>query len=160
MQQAPLDLKDIHIPDSIGWWPPAIGWWFSILLGLLLIYSVYRIYKHLTRKTALKSAKKLFNTIKNNTDIDDQSRISELAMLIRRVAMSQDGRINTASLTGSNWLQYLDQDLSEKPFSEGAGSILAKAHYLPATPENYDINPLIQITEDWLEAQSKRRKTS
>ena len=22
-----LDLRDIHLPEAIGWWPPAIGWW-------------------------------------------------------------------------------------------------------------------------------------
>jgi len=28
-------LHDIHMPEAIGWWPPAPGWW--LLLGLVFI---------------------------------------------------------------------------------------------------------------------------
>jgi len=32
-----IPLRDIHLPDPIGWWPPAPGW--SIVLGLLVLAS-------------------------------------------------------------------------------------------------------------------------
>ncbi|MGB5468066.1 MAG: DUF4381 family protein, partial [Sedimenticolaceae bacterium] len=28
-------LRDYHLPDAVGWWPPAPGWW--LLFGLLLV---------------------------------------------------------------------------------------------------------------------------
>ena len=32
MDPEQLPLRDLHLPDAIGWWPLATGWW--ILLGL------------------------------------------------------------------------------------------------------------------------------
>jgi hypothetical protein len=29
------DLRDVHLPDPISWWPPAFGWW--MIMGLLII---------------------------------------------------------------------------------------------------------------------------
>ncbi|HAD08873.1 MAG TPA: hypothetical protein DCF62_05290 [Porticoccaceae bacterium] len=38
MNSDPLaQLRDIHLPEAIGWWPPAPGWW---LLTLLLIAAL------------------------------------------------------------------------------------------------------------------------
>ena len=64
MQPTQLPLKDIHLPEAIGWWPPAIGWWLLAVLIPLSIALLYWIYKRLTRKTAIKTAKKNLAAIK------------------------------------------------------------------------------------------------
>ncbi|MEJ2181709.1 MAG: DUF4381 domain-containing protein [Gammaproteobacteria bacterium] len=44
-----LPLRDIHMPDTVYWWPLAIGWW--ILLGLLVaIVAITYIYKYLKKR--------------------------------------------------------------------------------------------------------------
>ena len=61
----PLDqLRDIHLPEPISWWPPAPGWWIlalasSVLLAWLLRF-LYRRYKakHY-RRQALAQLKEL-----------------------------------------------------------------------------------------------------
>ena len=34
MDQNALPLRDLHLPDAIGWWPPAPGWWVLFVLAL------------------------------------------------------------------------------------------------------------------------------
>ena len=39
-----IPLRDLHLPEAIGWWPPAPGWWFLALLaltGLVLLLVKY-----------------------------------------------------------------------------------------------------------------------
>lgn len=153
MQPQQLELRDIHLPDAIGWWPPAIGWWLlAILIPLLIVLSIV-LYKRITRKTAKKTAKKLLLKLKQDKTIDDKHKLQEISALIRRVAISVSPREKTASLTGQAWLNYLDSSVNGTPFTEGAGSLLADAHYQQAQATDLDISQLIALCEDWLKAQ-------
>ncbi|MGZ4954927.1 MAG: DUF4381 domain-containing protein, partial [Methylobacter sp.] len=95
-----LDLKDIHEPEALGWWPPAIGWWMlAVFIPLLIIFLVW-LYKRLTRKTAIKTANKLLTQIKQDQTRDNLQKLSDLSILVRRVAISVSPRAKTAGLTG------------------------------------------------------------
>ena len=44
-----LPLRDIHLPGSVGWWPPAIGWWLLaalVLVGVALSALPYYRGRH------------------------------------------------------------------------------------------------------------------
>ncbi len=156
--QAPhLDLKDIHLPDAINWWPPAIGWWLLVILIPLLCFLLFWIYKRITRKTAIKTAKKLIQQIKQNTETDDTHKLTELSELIRRVAISLSPRAETASLTGQAWLEYLDKSVTGTPFSQGTGKVLATAQYQKSLTTKIDITSLVGVCEDWLKAQKENK---
>ena len=32
-----LPLRDLHLPEMVGWWPLAPGWWFLIALAAAVI---------------------------------------------------------------------------------------------------------------------------
>ena len=59
----PLPLRDIHLPEPVGWWPPAIGWWLLpvCVLGLivLLIWLIRRRMRITPAKLALRELKSL-----------------------------------------------------------------------------------------------------
>ena len=155
MQPTELPLKDIHLPDAIGWWPPAVGWWLLAVLIPALIVFLYWGYKRLTRKTAINTAKKNLAAIKLNPELDNARKLRELSMLLRRVAISITPRTEVASLTGRSWLAYLDQSLTGAPFTEGRGQLLADAPYRNTAPTEQEIAQLIGLCEDWLNAQTK-----
>ena len=43
-------LRDIHLPEAVHWWPPAPGWWIvtTLVLALLiwLVRYLQRRYRH------------------------------------------------------------------------------------------------------------------
>jgi len=158
MPTTQLPLKDIHLPEAIGWWPPAIGWWLLAVLIPLLLVFLYWIFKHLIRKTAIKTAKKNLAAIKHNPALDNNQKLRELSMLIRRVAISVTPRTEAASLTGRQWLAFLDKSVTGAPFSEGCGWLLADAPYRNTPPSELEISQLISLCEDWLKAQTKTSK--
>ncbi len=152
MQPTQLPLKDLHLPEAIGWFPPALGWWLVIVLLPLLIVLLYWCYKYFTRKTALKTAKQLLASIKNSS-MDNAQKLTALSALLRRVAISVTPRGQTAGLTGQAWLAFLDSSLKDAPFTKGAGRCLVDAPYRPSAPSELEISQLISLCEDWLKAQ-------
>lgn len=151
-----LPLRDIHLPEAVSWWPPAIGWWLlAILLPLTTVFLIW-LYKFVTRKTAIKSAKKKLADIRQDEKRDELRKLRDISILIRRVAISLAPRTEAASLTGSAWLTYLDSSLKGVPFSQGVGRYLSDATYRKEAPADLDISRLIDLCEYWLKAQAKK----
>ncbi len=150
-----LPLKDIHLPDAIGWWPPAPGWWLAALLLMMLAFLAHYVYKRLTRKSAVKSAKTLLNTLRHQP-IEPKQTLTELSALLRRTAISTGNRNEIAGLNGTAWLAYLDRSLPDAPFSQGVGRCLADAHYRPTSAlGDIDFEALFALCERWLKQQGK-----
>jgi len=157
MEAQQLDLRDIHIPDAINWWPPAIGWWLLVLLIILLLVGSIWLYKRLTRKTAVKTAKNLLLLIKQDSQTDNQQKLVELSKLLRRVAISHLPRKDIAGLTGNDWLAFLDSSVKGQPFTIGVGQLLAEAPYRKTPPSDDQISQLVGLCQDWLNAQAKAK---
>nr|WP_255771346.1 DUF4381 domain-containing protein [Microbulbifer guangxiensis] len=107
-EQALLDqLRDIHTPDPIGWWPPAPGWW---LLAALLMIGLYFLLRWLrqrklrwSRNRYRKEAERLLRAIDTSTP-DAAQDINEI---LKRVAVTTYGRQGCGNLTGRAWLDFL-----------------------------------------------------
>ena len=153
MEPQQLNLRDIHLPDALGWWPPAMGWWFLAIVILLLCLFFIWLYKRLTKKTALKTGKQILAEIKQDAALNDFEKLSKISELMRRVAISISPRTEVASLTGQDWLNYLDSTMKYSPFTLGAGQCLAAAQYQQAAVIEIDIPLLISLCEDWLKVQ-------
>ncbi|MDO8938733.1 MAG: DUF4381 domain-containing protein [Methylicorpusculum sp.] len=158
MESAELPLKDIHLPDAIGWWPPAMGWWLLVILIPLMILLLLKLIRHITRSTAIKSAKRILTEIKQDSTKNELEKLREISILLRRVAVSVAPRENIAGLTGQAWLDFLDQGMKDKPFTQGIGQCLINTPYQNKTSINVDINHLISLCQQWLKVQAKRKK--
>lgn len=155
MEQLPL--KDIHLPDSINWWPPAPGWWLlAVLLPLVIAAAVY-LFKRLRRRTALKTAGKLLAAIRRNQRPDKLQTLAALSALLRRVAISTAPRADVAGLSGQAWLAYLDASFQDAPFSQGVGRCLADAPYRQTAPDDADLEALFKLCERWLKRQGSAK---
>ena len=134
MSPAELPLRDIHLPEPVGWWPPAPGWW--VLAGLMLAAAAawaWLVWRRRTRvrRAALAELKRIEKAYAADGDVVRLAK--ELSTLMRRAAITADHRGRVAGLTGENWLAWLDRGLSGRPFSDGPGRCLADAPYRPDT---------------------------
>ncbi|MFP6681250.1 MAG: DUF4381 domain-containing protein [Gammaproteobacteria bacterium] len=111
MDPAEIPLRDIHLPDPIGWWPLAPGWW--ILIGLIVLTMVVSLIvwrwrkHHLVRRTALSE----LTTIElNYHEHRDNHRLArDLSKLVRRTALALQPERDSAAETGSDWNNRLDE---------------------------------------------------
>ncbi|RLP52789.1 MAG: DUF4381 domain-containing protein [Ketobacter sp.] len=155
-QQDPLaQLKDIHLPESIGIWPPAIGWWLLaiILLALVIGGLIWLLKRH--QATAYKRvAQAQLQEIESRfqKDKDYRQLLSDLSVLLKRTCITRYGRARVAGLTGKEWLKFLDEAGSTQDFTQGPGKVLVSERFQP-TP-NANSQALLQLVQSWLKKQS------
>jgi uncharacterized protein DUF4381 len=154
---ATLALHDIHLPDSVSWWPLAPGWWILLLLIIITIASVIFLvrYRRNHQISAVRLAKmelvRIENEFKSNKD--KSILIQEISKLIRRVSISLFKRDESASLTGQDWLLFLDQLNGDNSFSNGIGRVLIEAPY--QAKADYDAIALLNLTSSWIDSVDK-----
>ena len=146
-----LPLRDIHLPESISWWPPAFGWWLVFGAVILFVAAacllVVRRLKPTLKKDALKALDRIEKTFHENEDAAGCLR--EISKLMRRAMLSQQGPLKIAGVTGEAWLELLDQSLGKPAFSQGVGRILLSGPYLPQVRQE-DVSELIQLCRQWV----------
>lgn len=156
MPQDPLaDLRDIHLPDPISWWPPAMGWWLLVILliGVVVSLAIWRWKKH--RALAYKrEALFEFESVQARylSHRDDSRLLSEVSALLKRTSITKYGRERSAGLAGEAWLVFLDETGKTQEFTDGSGRALATQRFV--TQPKIDPQELLSITQLWLEAQT------
>ena len=158
MNPAELPLRDIHLPDPIGWWPPAPGWW---VVGGLLLFLVFTLIHFWRRRLAWRRSpayiarcelSKLQSAWREHGDTHRLAR--EVSVWLRRVGMSMRTRQQAASLTGARWWRYLDELAGETVFSDGGGGrLISDAPYRASA--DIDAQQLMVLCERWLESLGK-----
>jgi len=151
------NLKDIHHPLPIDFFPPAAGWWIvaicllTILVTLLiLIYQRWR--KQAPIRAALRQLKALESQYQNQPN--HLNLVNEVAILLKRLSLTRHAREEVAGLTGKQWLEYLDKTGNTNRFTQGEGSILAEARYNPANSNALvNVSELIQLSRQWVKRQ-------
>jgi len=139
-------LHDVIAPPPVPWWPPAPGWVvIGLLLTLCLVYWMIRAVRHCQSNYYRREALELLATA--------HSSGVELATLIKRVALSVYPRARVASLTGDQWLTFLDQTGRTDAFTKGSGRWIAQLAYEPqliASLPDTERRDLIAAVRDWI----------
>lgn len=156
MQPAELPLRDIHLPDAIGWWPVASGWWILLGLSVVLAAFVWWWWRRMKQFAAKRCALREFNALKENRCLTVQERIEQLSILLRRTSISIYPREQVAGLTGQAWLTFLDRQLKDDRFTKGEGKLIVEAAYRKEV--NGDLNGLFKLCEDWVKALPRQQK--
>ena len=149
-----LELRDIHLPEPVSWWPPAPGWWFAAIGLVLIVSAVYFIYKRRERFRYRRIARSELEEIAAvyRRDRDRYLLLAALSSWLRRTALCHFPRSECAGLTGERWLEFLEKGFEGSPFTAGAGRCLADGPYvLPSKLKVDDTSDLIALCRRWLE---------
>jgi len=153
---ASLDLRDIHAAAVPEFWPLAPGWWLLTMLVLvLLIVSSWWLIKIWRQRRHEARILCELDTLTENSPADAATQISTL---LRRVALMRFKRIDVASLSGNDWLGFLDDTGGNGEFINGAGRELATVPY--SVPGNYESNneALLSLARQWIHINLGKKK--
>ena len=165
-------LRDIH--DSLGhpWWPLAPGWWLVLLLLVALAALIWRSRRARLLLPALPllrigdwrwDARRELQRLRRRREASLKARLSQLAELLKRIAMARHGRAACAGLHGSAWLAWLSAHDPDGFDWRQQGKLLTRAPYAPETPgpaadaeQERQLERLITATERWIMVRPER----
>ncbi|MBL7003531.1 MAG: DUF4381 domain-containing protein [Gammaproteobacteria bacterium] len=153
-----LELRDIHLPDAVSWWPPAIGWWVLLMAIFLLIALLLWLYKRAKQVTVRQQAQQQYKLIKDEyNNCNDKVWLSQqLAQLLRQVLLTIKPRSEVAKVTGLEWLEALASIHEKGNLSKNEADILFLAPYQVSA--DYDADKLLQVIETWVKTIPSRHK--
>jgi hypothetical protein len=157
MDPEQIPLRDLHLPEAVGWWPLAPGWW--VLLGVaavvLLVFSRrawVRWRKDAARRIALEELARVESAYHDTPNAVLLAR--RLSELLRRTMLAYSPREEVAGLTGRHWLLWLDRGMDERLFTEGPGRSLQELPYrrVDSMVEDVDVGALLEAVRRRLKA--------
>jgi hypothetical protein len=150
-------LIEITPPAPISYGPETVGWF--LLFGLLVLalawiaYRRYRRYKaNQYRRWALTKLEDINRVLKQNLGLEKSLR--EIPVLVKQTALHAYPRPEVASLSGEDWLRFLDAHYGGTGFSDGPGQLLAQTAYIPDKTfqevKSEDIQQLLKLVRKWI----------
>jgi len=150
------NLHDIIMPQPVPWWPPAPGWYviggITLLALTWILWQLYARWRsNAYRRISLKELGRIRSKIQS---AQPESSLRELPEIVKRTALSVWPREKVASLTGSEWLLFLDRTGNTNVFTKGDGRLLAELGYIKkeklTSLSNEKVDYLLHITEKWI----------
>jgi HAMP domain-containing protein len=141
----PLEnLKPLHNPEAISWWPPAPGWWVLLAIAALAaaLFSWFRYQRRLQRH-ALRELEQL-----QAQNLTASQMANQVNQLLKRYALVCYPRAEVAGLSGKNWLRFLKKSSDDHMFLR-AGKLLLDTPYQRKAKRG-DERALFDFAADWI----------
>ncbi|WP_444994224.1 DUF4381 domain-containing protein [Aliikangiella sp. IMCC44359] len=130
-QPNPLDqLKDIHLPQPIEQFQLAPGWW--VLIGLTIIVIILLIRRYFKKRQSLRYLKPALNELKIISDAKpDFKSAAQISALMKRVFLIYYPQHEVASLSGENWVNFINQQAEKTLLNEEVIQLFSAVIYKP-----------------------------
>ena len=134
------NLRPLHDPAPVSWWPPALGWWLLLLLFIVLIFALGYWWK---RKAMQRAALAELIALERNASDNFPAEINRL---LKRYALKCFPAEDSAALSGKKWLEFLQ---SHGGFSDEQGKVILDSLYRSGSIK-VDRKALIKETKRWI----------
>lgn len=143
-------LRDIHLPPPVSWWPPAPGWWVLAVLCLILLVGGMWLARQ-RRAMAMHAAalRRLDEIAHNYQQSGDCGQLAQaVSILLKRFAVNTFPERDVGGLVGIQWLEFLDQTGGEGVFTTEHRVGLLEAPY--RRDVKFDAEGLLKTARRWL----------
>lgn len=151
-------IDEIMLPEAIGWWPSAPGWKvLGAVVTAWLLLRVFRIVRYWWRN---RYRRDVLRQLQQALQQDNEQALGALPFYLKATALQAYPRADVASLSGEDWLDFLDAHYTGPRFSEGTGRKLLALSYLPRDQwqlDDAERSTLIRMVQDWI---SKHREAA
>jgi hypothetical protein len=122
------EFVEVIPPPAISWLPQTAGWrWLGLLLlGIALYYglrALRRWYRNRYRREAAATFRRLQQGGKRPPGLE------EVNQLLKRTALAAWPRQEVASLSGTDWGEFLNRQCPQPPFSQPQIELLGVGTY-------------------------------
>jgi len=154
MSDSLSQLKDIHLPQDISWWPLAPGYYGLIILSL--ISALVILYFYCTRR-----ARRLRKLALNQLALLERDYLQHanvcitaagISILLKQVALMVYPRSSVAALQGDDWAIFLKKTSKKLPI-ESIKNILLEAPFCVEYHE--PIDPLFNVARAWIKQRRR-----
>lgn len=159
----PLEqLRDIHLPEPISWWPLAPGWWLLalacvVLLAWLLLWLSRRYSANLYRRQALHQVARLSSQSVSGGCA--QAQVQELFVVLKQTANYAYPKRLPASLGIEQFVLFLQDSCTEPVFNALDTDLqrLLYAQEQTSIPEP-DLGLLFKDAQRWIKQHCPEHK--
>lgn len=149
-----LELDPLFEPDPVTFTFDSPGWYVvgGILLLLIcwaLVRGIKQYRKNKYRREALRRMGQLMVEVPN----DSKHLLFEIRVLLKRVAIEKFGRTRVASLSGLEWLQFLEKTGKNTPFTDCEILIHQDNDWLKDTIDDR-LHEAVALTKKWLKTHA------
>ncbi len=153
MPDNPLSqLRDIHLPQTGGFWPPAPGWWLLAAVFLIVMAALaWLVHRHYRRNLWLKLAKAELSGLERSA-VKEPQWFAMVNSLLKRVARERYPGEHPEALSGEQWGAFLlnhlpDGKIAHQPIVE---ALINSTWQRQPTAEPVQV---LDFARSWLEAQ-------
>lgn len=143
------ELKPLHLPPEVSWWPPAIGWYLLLAVVIvMLVIAWWRYRKYCAAKRLRQTITEQWLAIENEYLANPSPEVlATVNVFLKRVAVKYYPEEKPQLLTGNEWLIFLDKSGKTSDFSKGSGKLLANPY---CRTELSDCHELFAVIRSYL----------
>ncbi|MFT7365497.1 MAG: hypothetical protein ACI9OW_000377 [Marinobacter psychrophilus] len=155
-------LRDIHLPLSAGWWPPAPGWWLLAAAGsLCLVLAVRGWQRWQQRNRRWQTVQWELTALRAQTQTQTQTQLqnspiwfSRLNALLKRVARDIYPLQPIVALSGDDWVAFLQHSSANAVEAEDLVATMVNACWQPHS--SCDPQHALAFAGRWLQDHKKQ----
>ena len=154
----PLDqLRDIHLPEPISWWPPAPGWWILALAGCALSFWLVRyFYRRYKAKHYRRQALLQLEQVKAGSD--PQEQLQALFVLLKQTANCAYPNRQPSSLAIESFLEFLRFSCKQSLFTQSNLELQSLLYAKQTTEPSADLESLFEDARIWIKSHTTEDK--